>query len=537
MLSAVILIIFRPSFSECSVSPSHGPGGGKAVGAGRFAHTEIISFFFWKIQRSVSLFFRKNSAERMFPFRQNFVGVLYSGPLFFRSFRIGAVFRMRFLPQAFCRDRPVLRRIDAFSGQFADILRADHVGRFRAGFFHHLGQASRIVQQGAGAQLIVVERLVPAVLHEQRGAERFQQCLFMDVGIRVMDERARLDVPGRIDVKVSSAAGDAAVHIFAVVPEVHREQRLGIAEFADLAVHEFALVRRGHQLGRGVVPDRHIGEEPREFRALVDQVVEELFAADGLRVVSGVAARSAERQLPAFQNLHRADDGLIGALPAPCVGVLFEALHADGGNEVLDAEHLVGECVVDQRRVGKRQKHAVAVLFAELDNVILAHERLAAGIDVKIDAELFALQDNFVQSFQIHGKTVAVVGRPASDAVQVAGGGGVHQDGPRDVAVVNLFQLILPFAAEHGRVDQEVFKHLFAHAGIDVVPKAEQKPVPVVVFIFNDFVEEISLAFKSVIPVKQVNPVQDFRHILFRVGVQIGIGEFHRRRTHFFNHG
>ena len=51
-------------------------------------------------------------------------------------------------------------------------------------------------------------------------------------------------------------------------------------------------------------------------------------------------------------------------LPATSVRGGFESLHADGGDEVLDADHLLAELLVDQRAVGEREERAVGMRLA-----------------------------------------------------------------------------------------------------------------------------------------------------------------------------
>ena len=60
-------------------------------------------------------------------------------------------------------------------------------------------------------------------------------------------------------------------------------------------------------------------------------------------------------------------------------------------NKVAHADHLLAERLVDEGRVGEAQQCAILVLFAQADEVVLAHERLAAGVDVDMTAELLAL--------------------------------------------------------------------------------------------------------------------------------------------------
>lgn len=76
---------------------------------------------------------------------------------------------------------------------------------------------------------------------------------------------------------------------------------------------------------------------------------------------------------------------------------------------------------------------------------------------------------------------IAVLRRPAARAVQAAGGGGVDEHRPGDVAVVLAAQLVVPLALQERAVPGEVLKERAPRAGVDVVPEAQDEAVPVVV--------------------------------------------------------
>jgi hypothetical protein len=160
-----------------------------------------------------------------------------------------------------------------------------------------------------------------------------------------------------------------------------------------------------------------------------------------------------------------ADDLLIGALAAAASVASFKALQRDGGDEVVNPLHLVGELLVDEGGVGEAEEHAVGVLLAQAMMIVLAHQRLAAGVDIHIDAELLALTDDVVDLVIAQVQLVAVLGGPAAGAVQVAGGGGVQQDGPGGVAVVLVADFLLLVPADEVGVDEEIDK-----GGFQLVP-------------------------------------------------------------------
>ena len=120
---------------------------------------------------------------------------------------------------------------------------------------------------------------------------------------------------------------------------------------------------------------------------------------------------------------------------AAVVGVL-KALDADRDDEVAHALELVAERLVDERAVGEGVEGDVAVLFAQTENVRLAHERLAAGEETGVGAERCALGQHAVHLLEGQVLLVAVLRRPAARAAHIAGARRVHEDDPRDVAVV-----------------------------------------------------------------------------------------------------
>ena len=86
----------------------------------------------------------------------------------------------------------------------------------------------------------------------------------------------------------------------------------------------------------------------------------------------------------------------VRALATAGVGGVLVALGADGGNEVCHANHIVAERLVDERGIGKTEERAVLVLFTNFDQVVLAHQGLAAGVDVDVGAQCLALRDDGV---------------------------------------------------------------------------------------------------------------------------------------------
>ena len=305
-----------------------------------------------------------------------------------------------------------------------------------AGGLDHFCQCPLIVQQRTGAQQVIREWLVVVVGHEQGRAQSLQQCFFPDAGIGVVDERAGVHVAVGVDVQVAPSTGNTAAGIFPIIPEVHGKNGLRFPEFPHLLIHEFPLLGGNHQLRYGVLAHRHVGKQPAELGTPLDHLVEVFLAADDLGILTGVAAGKAKGQTLLPQDGH----GLFDAAESPCataeVGGGLKALHTDGGDKVFHPQHVAGKRFVDEGGVGKGGELTVGMGLAQLDNVFLANQGFASGKQEEIAAKLVGLIHDAVHFRVAQVQLVAVLCRPAAGAMEVAGRGGVHQNGPGDVAAV-----------------------------------------------------------------------------------------------------
>ena len=179
-----------------------------------------------------------------------------------------------------------------------------------------------------------------------------------------MDEGARLDVTLRVDVQIPSPAGDAALHIFPVVPEIQREQRLCRAEIADLMVHKFALPSGHHEVRHGVLPNRHVREEPRKFCTLIDQIIDEFLATDHLGVVARIAQGGAEDQFFSLEDLH-------GPVVIPAQDRESHVRQSTVGG-ILDNHVDQNACVRDGEKYFRRDSRLIRDLFNRNSSFILA---------------------------------------------------------------------------------------------------------------------------------------------------------------------
>ena len=121
------------------------------------------------------------------------------------------------------------------------------------------------------------------------------------------------------------------------------------------------------------------------------------------------------------------------------------------------------------------------MLLAQADEVVLAHERLAAGVDVDMAAELLALADDGVDVLEGKVERVSVFSRPAARATQVAGARGVEQDRIRDVALMFFAHPFLLGPCQDAAVHNERLEQLGAYFGVEV-EDAHHESVPVIAF-------------------------------------------------------
>ena len=387
------------------------------------------------------------------------------------------------------------------------------------GFRDHLWQHIGVLEHGARLEVIVVERHVFVVLHEEGRAQRVEQAYIVDVRVGVVDEHAGFHVASGVDVQVATAACNASAHVLAVVLEVEREQRLFLAHLANEVVHVLTLFGRGDELCCGAAAHRHKVEVPAEECALIDHPVDVFLRGDGICIGLGPAAGDAKGKVVLAQELHRALDLLVRTLATAGVGGVLVALGRDGGNKVGHADHILAELLVDERGIGKAQERAVGMLLTDADEVGLAYQRLTAGVDVHVRAQRFALGDDGVDVFKREVLLVAVFGSPAARAMQVACARGVEKDGPGDVALVLIAVLLLLGPSQDIAVDDEGLEQARTHLGIKL-EDTHDKVVPVAAAL-DDVGEGLALRGENVVRHELVDKVHDLINVIYGVFVQI----------------
>ena len=279
----------------------------------------------------------------------------------------------------------------ALLAQVLDTFRGLQVGAVSTGLVHHLFQQLGVFQHRARTQMVLVEGLTVVVSHEQRAVQNFQNRLVVDIGVGVVDEHAGLSITGRVDVEVVAAAGDAAAHELAVVLEVHGVERdiaLGRAQITDAVDHVFTLLRGGHQLRGGLIAHRHIVEVEAKVCTLLAQEAHERIVGDSVDVLAGVADGGAEEDAVLLEQIHGVHHSGIVAFAAAGIVGLRGALDGQHKGDIAQTPHLFTEGLVDEGGVGEAHEDGVVMLLAELNEVVLADQGLAAGDLKAVDAQL-----------------------------------------------------------------------------------------------------------------------------------------------------
>ena len=109
------------------------------------------------------------------------------------------------IPELLSYGRPLSSELVAARAEGVDILRREQVGGLGSRLLDHLSQALRVFKHRARAQMVVVERLTVPICLEERTLERLDECLFADVGVRVVYEHAGLDIACGVDMEIVSA--------------------------------------------------------------------------------------------------------------------------------------------------------------------------------------------------------------------------------------------------------------------------------------------------------------------------------------------
>ena len=169
--------------------------------------------------------------------------------------------------------------------------------------------------------------------------------------------------------------------------------------------------------------------------------------------------------MEAFQGFHHT---LVHALTAAAVRCFLKSFQRDRRNEILDTQHIIREFVIDERSVREAQEDAVAVLLTQTDEILLPDHRLTAGVDVHVNAQLFPLTDDVIDLVIGKIELASILSSPAACAVKIAGGSGIQEDSPRDIAVVFFTKLFLNLPALQVDIEEEVIDDGFGNITFNV---------------------------------------------------------------------
>ena len=181
--------------------------------------------------------------------------------------------------------------------------------------------------------MIVVKGLIVVVSHKQRALQNLQEGRIVNIGIRVVNKHAGFRVAVGVDVEVVSSAGNAAVHVFPVVLEVHGKEAFPMGKIADgpnAIFRRHPLFGGGQKFYRRVVSYGHVVEIQGVATAFVHHELNKVFIRDGLAVFRGVANGGAEDQAVFLQAVHSGHDFFIDPLTSAQVVDFRRAFQANG---------------------------------------------------------------------------------------------------------------------------------------------------------------------------------------------------------------
>mgnify|MGYP000382244779 FL=1 len=109
------------------------------------------------------------------------------------------------------------------------------------------------------------------------------------------------------------------------------------------------------------------------------------------------------------------------------------------------------------------------MLLGQLEDISLTHQRLAAGQHVQVHAQLLALGNDLVHILKAEVILVTVFTGPAAHAVHIAGGSGIEQDQPGDVALILHAVLADGLGAAEESLVAQIQRHSAGHVGVGLI--------------------------------------------------------------------
>ena len=118
------------------------------------------------------------------------------------------------------------------------------------------------------------------------------------------------------------------------------------------------------------------------------------------------------------------------------------------------------------------------MLLGQFQDILLAHQRFAAGPHVQVHTQLFAFRDDLIHILKAEVVLVAVLAGPAAHAMHVAGRGGVEQDQPGNVALVLYAVLADHLGASEESFVAQIQRRGAGHVVVQLVQCAVDEPRP-----------------------------------------------------------
>ena len=179
-----------------------------------------------------------------------------------------------------------------------------------------------------------------------------------------------------------------------------------------------------------------------------------------------------------MEQIHRLHNLVKHALAAAAVRRVLKSFDRHGENDVLALLHAVAESLVNQRAVRVDHETTVRMLLCQLQDVVLAHHRLAAGHDIAAASECFAFCHDLVHILKGKIQLTAVLARPAACAVQVARRGRVKENNPRKTRLVVLAVLARLTVAREARLETEGHEQSLQIVQIHIIQKMIEELCP-----------------------------------------------------------
>ena len=233
------------------------------------------------------------------------------------------------------------------------------------------------------------------------------------------------------------------------------------------------------QAGRLLRSVGRAGKKPAEFGSGGNDPVIIEFGGHPLCVLRCAAAGHAEGQLVPPQQGR-----------GPC-GVGAVLVHLNGGEQVAHPQQIRAQLAGDEPGRRESGEHAVGVLVAQGNGLLLPGQRVATAEDKEMTAPPLPGLNLLVQAVELHIGPHAVDGRAAAAAAHLAGKGGVDDHRPGGAAVPQFPRRVAAGPVHQPGVNHKVLKNLFQHPAVDIGIHALDEAVPVVAGVTHGPVKQL----------------------------------------------